>query len=225
MAESSNPSSLASPSAPSSYSLGLSSISDVTAIAKALNFTLPNKLSGDNYSYWKIQVKSAVRGLGLKLLLEKAPPPSTSDLTELDREIWVRTDHLLMVWFVTNISDSVIGNVADCKSSFEIWSVLESLFAQASMARALQLKQQLNTLKKVSIKISEFVLKIKSVGSELKSIGQVITDSDLIQSVLNGLGHEFDPVVVLVSSQQSTMSLQDAQYLLMLHEQRIERLN
>ncbi|KAL5751217.1 hypothetical protein ACOSP7_025820 [Xanthoceras sorbifolium] len=41
--------------------------------------------------------------------------------------------------------------------------------------------------------------------------------------VLNGLGHEYDPVVVILSQQQSTLSLHEAQYMLMTHEQRIEQ--
>ncbi|KAK9094300.1 hypothetical protein Scep_025769 [Stephania cephalantha] len=213
---------MAEASSSSLESLGLSTIVDVTAIVKVLNFTLPTKLSMTNYICWKVQVKSVVRGLGLDLLISK---PQPKDLEGLEQEIWIQADHMLMVWFFTNIGERFIGQVIKCSSSDEIWSTLEKLFAQASMARVLQSKQQLNNFKKGSSSISEFVLKVKNLGAKLKSIDQVISDSDLIQAVLNGLGHEFDPVVVLISSQQRTMSLQDAQYLLMLHEQRIEQLN
>ncbi|KAL5839772.1 hypothetical protein ACOSQ4_012380 [Xanthoceras sorbifolium] len=43
--------------------------------------------------------------------------------------------------------------------------------------------------------------------------------------MLGGLGHEFDPVVILLSSQRDTVTMQEAQYLLILHEHRIEQLN
>ncbi|KAL5753704.1 hypothetical protein ACOSP7_021924 [Xanthoceras sorbifolium] len=42
---------------------------------------------------------------------------------------------------------------------------------------------------------------------------------------MSGLGHDYDPVVVLLSSQHKSVSLQDAQYMLMVHEQRIDQLN
>ncbi|KAL5813532.1 hypothetical protein ACOSQ3_024289 [Xanthoceras sorbifolium] len=47
---------------------------------------------------------------------------------------------------------------------------------------------------------------------------------NLLIHALNGLGHEYDPVVVLVS-QQSSISFHVAQYMLIIHEQRIEHLS
>lgn len=79
-------------------------------------------------------------------------------------------------------------------------------------------------MKKGSSTVAEFVLKVKNIGDNLKSAGDTITDRDLLLSVVNGVGHEFDAVVVLITSQQNTMSLHVAQYLLMLHEQRLEHL-
>ncbi|KAL5787307.1 hypothetical protein ACOSP7_004256 [Xanthoceras sorbifolium] len=43
--------------------------------------------------------------------------------------------------------------------------------------------------------------------------------------MLNGVGHDYDFVVVLISSQSQTMSLEDAHMLFFMHEKRIEHLN
>ncbi|KAK9160363.1 hypothetical protein Syun_006704 [Stephania yunnanensis] len=139
-------------------------------------------------------------------------------------EVRSQLDSSLMVWLFSNIDKSIIGHATNYESSYEIWNELEQSFAQSSIARELQLKNQLNTLKKSS-SIPNFVVKIMNIGAELKSIGQGVTDSGLIQSVLNRVGQEFDSVVVVISSQQKTISLQDAQYLLMMHEHRIARFN
>ncbi|KAL5824860.1 hypothetical protein ACOSQ3_020923 [Xanthoceras sorbifolium] len=85
--------------------------------------------------------------------------------------------------------------------------------------------QQLQVLKKGSSSIADFILKIKEIGDGLRSAGEVVTNCDLLLNVLNGLGHHFDPVVVMITSQESTMTLYEAQYMLMIHEQRIEHLN
>ncbi|KAL5740662.1 hypothetical protein ACOSQ2_029842 [Xanthoceras sorbifolium] len=99
-------------------------------------------------------------------------------------------------------------------------------FIEVSSATGLESEmQQLQSVKKGSSSISEYVIKVKGFGDGLKSAGQTVTDRDLLLSVLNGLGHEYDPVVVLISSQQTTMSLYKAQYMLMTHEQLIEHLN
>ncbi|KAL5824371.1 hypothetical protein ACOSQ3_020434 [Xanthoceras sorbifolium] len=109
-------------------------------------------------------------------------------------------------------------------SALEAWRALESLFSQQSLAKVLQLKQQLQSLKKGSSTISEYFLKVKSIGNGLRAAGQAMSDRDVLLNVLNSLGHEYDPVVILVS-QQHSISLLEAQYMLLIHEQKIDHLN
>ncbi|KAL5788216.1 hypothetical protein ACOSP7_005165 [Xanthoceras sorbifolium] len=42
-------------------------------------------------------------------------------------------------------------------------------------------------------------------------------------NILNGIGYEYDPMAVLIENQSHTMNLQEEQYMLMVHEQRIEQ--
>ncbi|KAL5840728.1 hypothetical protein ACOSQ3_013407 [Xanthoceras sorbifolium] len=93
------------------------------------------------------------------------------------------------------------------------------------MAKILNLRQQLQTIKKGSYSVSDFVLKIKNIGDALSVAGEEVSKRDLLLSLMHGVGHEYDAVVVLISSQQTTMSLEEAQFLLLMHEQRIEELN
>ncbi|KAL5827965.1 hypothetical protein ACOSQ3_019807 [Xanthoceras sorbifolium] len=55
--------------------------------------------------------------------------------------------------------------------------------------------------------------------------GEDVPDRDLILPLMSGVGHEYDVVVVMISSQHRTMSLKDAQFLFLMHEQRIDQLN
>ncbi|KAL5744464.1 hypothetical protein ACOSP7_027323 [Xanthoceras sorbifolium] len=57
------------------------------------------------------------------------------------------------------------------------------------------------------------------------AIGEKVPDRDLILSLMSGICHEYDSVVVLIASQHQTMSLEDAQFSFLMHEQRIEQLN
>lgn len=63
------------------------------------------------------------------------------------------------------------------------------------MTRVLQLKQQLQNIKKCSSSISDFILKVTTIGDDLRAANQVVTDYDLILTIMNGVGHEYDPVV------------------------------
>ncbi|KAL5766703.1 hypothetical protein ACOSP7_017320 [Xanthoceras sorbifolium] len=55
--------------------------------------------------------------------------------------------------------------------------------------------------------------------------GEDVPDRDLILSFISGVGHEYDSVVVLISSQHQTMSLEDAQFLFLMQEQIKEHMN
>ncbi|KAL5839746.1 hypothetical protein ACOSQ4_012354 [Xanthoceras sorbifolium] len=92
------------------------------------------------------------------------------------------------------------------------------------MAKVLQLKQQLQNTKKRTLSISDYFLKIKTLGEALMVAGQIVTEYNLVLSVISGLGHDYDLVVVLLSSQHKYISL-NTQYMLMVHEQRIDQLN
>ncbi|KAK9105319.1 hypothetical protein Scep_022163 [Stephania cephalantha] len=99
------------------------------------------------------------------------------------------------------------------------------MFVQSSLVRVMQLKQHLQTIKKENLSVSDYMLKIKTIGDGIRASGQNVDDIELISAALNGLGHEYDPVVVLVSHNIKNMHLQDVQYSLMIHEQRIEQFN
>ncbi|KAL5834518.1 hypothetical protein ACOSQ4_014015 [Xanthoceras sorbifolium] len=93
------------------------------------------------------------------------------------------------------------------------------------MARILQLRQQLQQIKKGGDSISEFVMKIKNIGDALMEAREEVPDRDLILALMGGVGHEYDAVVVMISSQHRTMSLEDAQFSFLMHEQHIDQLN
>ncbi|KAL5822876.1 hypothetical protein ACOSQ4_020776 [Xanthoceras sorbifolium] len=53
--------------------------------------------------------------------------------------------------------------------------------------------------------------------------GQTITEQDLVAYVLGGLGLEFDPVICNIASKKEDITLQDAQFLLIGYESRLEQ--
>ncbi|KAL5865175.1 hypothetical protein ACOSQ3_002689 [Xanthoceras sorbifolium] len=127
---------------------------------------------------------------------------------------WKKSDQIMLFWLISTLSQKVVGQVTKCKSSLEAWSKLENLYSQKSM-----------TIRKGSHSVSDFVLKIKNIGDVLSAAGEEVSERDLLLSLMHGVGHEYDAVVVLISSQRMTMSLEEAQFLLLMHEQRIEQLN
>ncbi|KAL5833871.1 hypothetical protein ACOSQ3_017545 [Xanthoceras sorbifolium] len=53
--------------------------------------------------------------------------------------------------------------------------------------------------------------------------GQTMTEQDLVAYILGGLGLEFDPIICNIASKKEEITLQDAQFLLMEYESRLEQ--
>ncbi|KAL5732627.1 hypothetical protein ACOSP7_031979 [Xanthoceras sorbifolium] len=53
--------------------------------------------------------------------------------------------------------------------------------------------------------------------------GQIITEQSLVAYILGGLGLEFDPIICNIASKKEDITLQDAQFLLMGYESRLEQ--
>ncbi|KAL5848586.1 hypothetical protein ACOSQ4_006599 [Xanthoceras sorbifolium] len=140
-------------------------------------------------------------------------------------QYWKKSDQILLFWLISTLSQKVVGEVTRCKSALEAWTKLENLYSHRSMAKVLQLRQQLQSARKGSLSISDFILHIKTIGDALSAAGEDVPERDLLLSLLNRVGHEYDAIVVLVSSQQRTIDLEKTQFLFLMHEQRIEQLN
>ena len=68
------------------------------------------------------------------------------------------------------------------------------------------------------------MLKMKAMANSLMAAGQQISDDELILYILGGLGHEFEAIIVNLTSRDS-ITLQKVQFMLQTHEMRLENLN
>ncbi|KAB5573958.1 hypothetical protein DKX38_001152 [Salix brachista] len=69
------------------------------------------------------------------------------------------------------------------------------------------------------------MLKMRSLAETLASAGQLISDDELTLYILGGLGHDYDSVVVNLTSRHDQVTLQEVQYMLQSQEMRLEQLN
>ncbi|KAL5797917.1 hypothetical protein ACOSQ2_002737 [Xanthoceras sorbifolium] len=183
-----------------------SSTMDFSSLAKTLHFNLTIKLDEDNYIYWKTQILRAINALDLEEYIDnsKHPPPQIEQQPNKEHQRWKKSDQILLFWLISTLSQKVVGQVTKCKSSLKAWTKLENLYSQKSIAKILNL--------------SDFVLIIKSIGDTLSAAGEKVSERDLLLSFMHGVGHEYDAVVILISSQRMTMSLEEAQFQLLMHD-------
>ncbi|XP_031271409.1 uncharacterized protein LOC116129821 [Pistacia vera] len=180
----------------------------------------------DNYHFWRSQVLSIVgaHDLGEHLTgLIPCPEPLIAcddDLKELSSSEIKET---------LGKEKINLDQVSKCKFSTNIWFTLENEFLADSKARALNLKNLLQTTQKGNLTVSEYVKKMKGIAESLSSSGQIVSDEEVLQYVLDGLGPEFDAVVVnltsRIESKFDSITLQEAQFLLQKYELRLEKFN
>ncbi|XP_075521494.1 uncharacterized protein LOC142554709 [Primulina tabacum] len=116
------------------------------------------------------------------------------------------------------IQSQMIG----CSSSAQIWIRVSTLFATRSKARMMQYKLQLQTLKKGSLSMKDYLGKMKNYVDSLSVCGHPISDDDQVLYILGGVGMEYDSVVVHVASRGESISPSEVGALLLSHEGRIE---
>uniref|UniRef100_A0A2N9HU77 Reverse transcriptase Ty1/copia-type domain-containing protein n=1 Tax=Fagus sylvatica TaxID=28930 RepID=A0A2N9HU77_FAGSY len=163
------------------------------------------KLTKDNYLSWKTAITPYINGNKILHHIDgtSLPPPqylpsSTSPpilVPNPDYLSWFEIDQLLLSILISTISDTLISSIVGLTSSRAVWTTLEKMFSSQSRARLMHTRYQLVTLKKGNLSITDFYQKAKQYSDLLASIGQPISDNDLIIHILGGLPTEYDSLV------------------------------
>ncbi|MCO5584116.1 hypothetical protein L7F22_038039 [Adiantum nelumboides] len=83
------------------------------------------------------------------------------------------------------------GGVCDTDSSKDVWDNLIAFNATNTRARKIQLKNELNTIKKGDLLVNDYTFKIKALCEPLSSIGVAVDDDDKVEACLRGLGNAY----------------------------------
>ena len=102
------------------------------------------------------------------------------------------------------------------------WSALQSYYSASSNARIMQLRLQLQTIKKGGMSMMDYTLKVKTLAYHIAAIQEHISDRDLVLYLLAGLGPDYNSFIVSVTSKSKAMSFSHVSSLLLAHESRLE---
>ena len=154
------------------------------------------KLDKNNYQPWKLRMRNYLIGkslrdyvIGEEEELELPKQNATSDELKAWRA-WNEKYKKVMFLISHNVSNGMIGHLQDLNTSKDAWDTLEKLYSISNKAKKIQLKNELNNMKKKNLSINDYMLKTKEVADALGSIGAPPDDDDLVFTVLNGLNDE-----------------------------------
>ena len=184
------------------------------------------RLDRTNYQYWRIQVLAAVRAYDLEgFLLGTIPPPPThlppGNLVNPAYVNWQRFDQFLYHWLLNSITEPMMGHILHCVSAVEIWNVFARIFVSRSKVRLLQVQGMLQSTKKGSDSIDEYVLKMKGYADSLAAAGERISEDRLCLYILGGLGPEFEATIVNLTNRSEPLNVQDVHFSLQSQELRL----
>ncbi|KAL9408386.1 hypothetical protein AB3S75_046864 [Citrus x aurantiifolia] len=202
----------------------------------SFTFTTPIKLDRSNYLLWRKQVLTSIRGNRLEHYISGnravpdqylSDPASTSDeISEQRAENpayinWRAQDQILLGWLLSTINKGILSSVLGCGTSFAVWTSIEKQFGVQSEARVMQLRYEMNILRKYSMSIEEYCGKMKMLADKLACAGDTITGKDLLMRILNGLGSGYLDLASIITANK--MDYDETYALLLTHEARLEQ--
>ncbi|CAH9075356.1 unnamed protein product [Cuscuta epithymum] len=162
----------------------------------------------EDYSTWRTQFESFLVSQGLLGMVDgtiQVPSPHSIDVSNRpipnpEYSSWLRIDQTIRSWIFATLSRDVLIDVRDLKHSFGIWERLESRFMSASLARSMELRHMLNTIKKKPDQsMDSYLREVKILVDDLACINCPVSHLDMLKSIIMGLGKDYASMINTVT--------------------------
>jgi hypothetical protein len=203
-------------------------------IGSLIGCPVSEKLAKNNFTLWKLQVLSAIRGAQLEHYLEVetavAPPKQIAKAADKPDELipnpeyqsWYAKDQQVFNYLVSSVSKEILVQLSTCTTSAQLWKAIHDMTASHSRGRIINTRMALATAKKGSSSITDYFNKIKSLADDMAAAGKKLEDEEVASYVLAGLDSDYDPVVSTVGGRVEPLSLGELFTQLVSWEQRLD---
>ncbi|KAF7838940.1 glutamate receptor [Senna tora] len=189
------------------------------------------KLDRDNYLVWEPVVRPFIKGNILLSHIDGLTPASPPMISEGEKSIpnpayddWEDVDSLLLGWLRNNMSLEVASQLLHYTTAYELWADARDLTCASMRSRVMNLKGELNQVRKGSMKMKECLGKMKNLSDQLSLAGAPVTTDDLILHTLNGLEADNNAALFGLNHQRNLNWVEVTSELLAF-ESRIDQLN
>ncbi|KAK4275670.1 hypothetical protein QN277_018710 [Acacia crassicarpa] len=97
----------------------------------------------------------------------------------------------------------IASQMTNCKTSAALWNAITEFVGANTRSRVTFIKSSFQQLKKGSLKMREYLAKMKSLSDNLTLAGCPLSLTDLITQTLAGLDTEYTPIVVILSEKDN----------------------
>ncbi|KAL5554286.1 hypothetical protein UlMin_041687 [Ulmus minor] len=216
-------------SSSSSGSIGSGQSSAMASIPsyQMLNHTLPVKLDRTNYILWRSQIDNVVFANGFEDYIdgtsvcpEKEFSPGVINPAFI---AWRRRDRTILSWIYSSLTPGIMAQIIGHTSSHSAWIALEHIFSSSSRARIMQLRLELQSTKKGSMAMIDYIMKIKGAIDNLAAIGEPVLEQDQVMNLLGGLGSDYNAIVTAINIRDDKISLEAIHSMLLAFEHCLEQ--
>lgn len=146
-------------------------------------------LDVNNYAVWSVRMKYFLTSKGYWKVVEDGP--------QEDREL----DHKALALIGLSVKDHHLSTLEEHDTAKGAWEALRAMYKAKSTARRLQLKRELNSLKKAAEEpLTKFLARAKELRDQLAAAGQVINREDIASAILAGLPSEYSVITTVLES-------------------------
>ncbi|CAN6714772.1 unnamed protein product [Malus baccata var. baccata] len=197
--------------------------SPISSLIPSVGNIVTVKLDDSNYVTWNFQLELLLDGNGIRGFLDGSIPcparfdDSDSDNDNVEHEqtvtdaykIWKIHDKALMTLITATLSTAALSCVIGCTSSKDMWTSLREKFANMTRTSIVQMKIDLQNIKKGSENIDAYLQRIKDARDQLAAVGVFISDEDIVIVALRGLPPEYNTIKAVIRGRENLVSLKE----------------
>ncbi len=188
---------------------------------------MSTKLDSSNFMIWKLQITAVLDAYSMLDHLDGSiPKPNQFLTTETGIQavnpeflVWSKKDKALLTLLYSTCSSAVLAMVVGKSSSQEVWNTLEERFTSTARSSVLNLKLELQSIKKTGNEsVSSYLQRIKTVRDKLSAVGVHSDQEELTHVILKGLPKEYAPFASAIRTRDTILPLEKLSVLLQTEE-------
>jgi hypothetical protein len=154
-----------------------------------------------NFISWKSRLQFTLEEDDLLDVVTKNLPATATDV---EQKIRKEEDVKAIKLIIYSVRDHLLPRIANLKTTYDMYEALKEMFESDNILRALTLKSQLQSTKMTkSDTIAIFFMKISEIKEQLETIGEIMSDRELVLTTLKNLPKHWEPFLQSITGRES----------------------
>ncbi|XP_028114160.1 uncharacterized protein LOC114312148 [Camellia sinensis] len=184
-------------------------------------------LNGDNFSNWKDKILLTLGCMDLDLALRVDEPPEPTDESSAAEKSaydkWERSNRLSLMLIKSHISQSIRGLIPPSDKVKNYMRAIEEQFVSSDKALASTLMNKLSGMKhNNSRSVCKHIMEMRDIAARLKSLEIEISESFLVNFILNSLPVEYEAFQISYNTQKEKWSINELLTMCVQEEERLK---